>query len=797
VNVTKTQQFTATVSNDAQNKGVTWQVNGVTGGDATNGTISTSGLYTAPVVVPSSPTVTITAISVTDPTRTGTASATVLPAITVAVSPATATVLINAMQNFTATVSNDAQNKGVTWALSGTGCSGATCGTLSSTSSASGVAIIYTAPPSVPSPPTVTLTATSVADGTKTGVTTITVTTSSGPINVTITPKRAGLTVTQSLLVTATVTNDALNQGVTWSATGGSFSPTTSASGVSVAYTAPSSAGVYSITATSVTDGSKNASITIGVTDLAGVTTYHNNLSRDGSNPSEYALTTSNVAMATFGKLFSCPVDAAVYAQPLWIANLNISGGTHNVVFVATSHDTIYAFDADISPCHTYWQKSLLGTNETYVTSGDVNTSDIQPDVGIVGTPVIDVASQILYVVSKSKDSGTSCTPSSSCHQRLHGLSLIDGSEKFGGPATIDDTITVPGNCGGGSSVAFNTKTENQRPGLALVNGVVYISWASHGDNDPYHGWVIGYSTSNLNRTSAFNSSPNALSGFGYCRGGIWMSGGAPAADSSNNLYFITGNGIYDGMTDWGDSIVKLSTASGLSVADWFTPLNQANLDANDTDFGSGGSAILVDQSSGLHPQLLVGAGKEGTLFVIDRTNMGKFNSSTNQVVQTLSPGGGSFATPAFWQNTLFYFGTNATGKAYAFNISTNTFNPSISSATSSAISWPGATPSVSSNASSNGIVWALNNGSYCTAQSSACGATILHAYDATNISTELWNSSQASGNRDQAGNAVKFTVTTIANGKVYVGTRGNNTGGTSNTTSTPGELDVYGLLPN
>ncbi|HXH66854.1 MAG TPA: Ig domain-containing protein, partial [Candidatus Limnocylindrales bacterium] len=316
-------------------------------------------------------------------------------------------------------------------------------------------------------------------------------------VGVSISPKGGGLVLNQTLPLTATVTNDVGAAGVTWSvSTGGQLTgqSTTKASFSSAV------AGVYTIAATSKADGTTAASITVGVTDLAGVTTYHNNLSRNGSNTQEYALTTANVTASSFGKLFSCTVDGAIYAQPLWVPSLAIGGGTHNVVFVATTHDSVYAFDADTSPCLLYWKKTLLSAGETFVNFNDVHTTDIQPDIGIIGTPVIDLTSKTLYVVSKSEDAGTSCIPSSACHQRLHGLSLIDGSEKFGGPANIDASITVAGTGDGSSGgvLGFNSLTENQRPGLALVNGVVYVSWASHGDNDPYHGWVIGFSAGNL-----------------------------------------------------------------------------------------------------------------------------------------------------------------------------------------------------------------------------------------------------------------------------------------------------------
>lgn len=621
---------------------------------------------------------------------------------------------------------------------------------------------------------------------------------SAGPITLSLSPKRGGLTVTQSISLAAT-TNDPL--GVTWSATAGSFKLQSAASAT---YVAPNSAGTVTVTATSATDGTTSASAIFGVTDLAGVTTYHNNLARDGSNTREYALTTANVATGSFGKLFSCTVDGAIYAQPLWVPGLAIGVGTHNVVFVATTHDSVYAFDADTSPCVTFWQKSLIGAGETFVNSADVHTGDIQPDIGIIGTPVIDLSNKTLYVVSKTEDTGTSCIPSSACHQRLHGLSLIDGSEKFGGPATIDATITVSGNGDGSSGgvLAFNPLTENQRPGLALVNGIVYVSWASHGDNDPYHGWVMGFSAGNLGvaPVAVWNSTPNLVAGFSQSRGGIWMSGGAPAADSLNNLYFLTGNGSFDadsGGSNYGDSTVKLSTTSGLTVAGYFAPDNQQNLNSSDADHGSGGAAILIDQPSGPVPHLLIGGGKDAVLYLVNRDNLGGFDVAQNHVVQSLNVGQSIFATSAFWNNSLFIAGNSGQLKQYTFTPATGLFGVSPAHTSPGSFGFPGATPSVSATGNSaNGIVWALETHQYCTQQAGQCGPAVLHAYDAANVSTELWNSSQAAGNRDRAGNAVKFTVPTVANGKVYVGTRGNNTGGASNTTTIPGELDVYGLLP-
>ena len=630
-----------------------------------------------------------------------------------------------------------------------------------------------------------------------------------GNITVSVSPKRGGLTTSQSLSITATLTNDTANQGVSWSftstgsTTGGSFSPTSSTSGIAVTFTAPSAAGVVTITATAVGDNTKTATATIGVTDLAGVATYHNNLSRDGTNQQEYALTTANVSTATFGKLFSCAVDGAVYAQPLWVANVTVNGTQRNVLIVATMHDSVYAFDADTSPCVTLWHANLLDTAHGG-TSGEIPApsfvsgsllgggfGDIAPEVGITGTPVIDLNTKTIYAVAKSEN-----TTTLQFFQRLHALDLPTGAEKLGGPAPIDSSITVPGtgSASSGGAVPFDPRFHNQRPGLALVNGVVYVSWASHEDAPPYHGWVLGFSASTLALSKTFNSSPNGE------QAGIWMSGGAPAADSSNNLYVMTGNGSFDADTgggDYGSSYIKLSTSSGLTVSDYFTPHNQDSLSSSDQDVGAGGTALLFGQN------LLVGAGKSGVFYVLNRSNMGHFNASSDAAAVQTWTASRAFSTPGFWNNTMYYFGvtfgSKQAGVAYAFNTGTGLFNTAPISQTSTTFGFPGATPSISSANSSNGIVWAIDSNAYCTPksnnQANECGPAVLHAYDALNLGTELWNSSQNVG--DSAGFAVKFAVPTVANGKLYVGTRGNNAGGVDSSTSTPGEIDVYGLLPN
>jgi hypothetical protein len=568
--------------------------------------------------------------------------------------------------------------------------------------------------------------------------------------SVTIGPTRAPLTTGQAQTFTATVTGSAMTT-VTWevdSIPGGNSSVgTVSAAGV---YSPPSSAGTHTVAARSVADTTVSASASVFITNLAGVFTYHNDLSRDGVNSQEYALNTSTVKAATFGKRFACTIDASAYAQPLWVANVAIGGGTHNVLIAATVHDTVYAFDADAAPCQTYWSKSLLASGETWVNNMDVGGStDLAPDIGIVGTPVIDPTTNTIYVVSKSKNGAT-------IHQRLHALSLIDGSEKFNGPQEIAFTS---------NGITFSPLSQNQRAGLALLNGVVYIAWGSHGDVGTYYGWIGGYNAATLTQVSVFIDTP----GVGF--GGIWMAGGAPAVDSSNNMYVISGNGDFDGVTLFGDSFLKLSTPN-LGVLSFFAPSDQAALNSGDMDFGSGGATVLVDQPSGPVQRLAIGGGKDGTVFLLNRDSLGGNTSNDAGAVQSFSVGNKIFATPAFWQNTLYLAPITDHLKSYTFNPSAGQFSTAPASQSPGTFGFPGSTPSISSQGTSNGIVWATEKGT---------GPSVLHAYDATNVGTELWNSGNNSA--DQAGQAVKFTVPTVANGKVYVGT--------------VGEISVYGLLPN
>jgi len=640
---------------------------------------------------------------------------------------------------------------------------------------------------------------------------TLTLNVSPANISVSIAPRALGLTIGQTTSLTAS-TNDFA--GVLWSvsAAGGSVKPSTSLTGAAVVFTAPPSAGGYKVTATSVTDPAQTATLMVGVTDLAGVLSYHDDAARDGLNAQEYALTPTNVNTSSFGKLFSCAVDGAIYAQPLWSANLLVSGAAHNVVFVATQRDSLYAFDADASPCTLLWQVSLIdaahggtvaessvpsGVDGYLVGSGD---GDVTPEVGVTGTPVIDSSSGTLYVVSKSVNA-TGAQPL--FYHRLHAIDIATGREKTGSPVTIAGSY--PGTGDGGSSVTFNPQTQNQRSGLALVNGVVYIAWASHEDTSPYYGWVMGYQygTSGFTQTAVLNVTPNVQ------KGGIWMSGAAPSMDEAGNLYLITGNGHFDANSlippsnDYGDSLLELSVAaqptnvtSAFSVLGYFTPSDQANDAQNDIDFGSGGAAVLADVIAGNPPtttHLVMGGGKDGGFYLINRDQLGGYGDA--HAWQKIQLGGPIYSTAAFFNNSIYVGAADQRLTSYVLDTSQSPpqfVKQSLASSPGGGFPWPGTTPAISANGTANAIVWSVDSSHYCTNQSSGCGPAVLHAYDATDL-IELWNSSLASGGADAAGNAVKFVVPTVANGKVYVGTRGADNG-TAEAGNASGELDVYGL---
>jgi hypothetical protein len=489
------------------------------------------------------------------------------------------------------------------------------------------------------------------------------------------------------------------------------------------------------------------------------VTTYRNNLARSGDNLLETSLTPFNVAPDEFGKLFSLPVDGQVYAQPLYLPSVSIPGkGVHNVVFIATAHDTVYAFDADSADgpsASPLWQVSLAdaAAGERPATVIDVlGCGSMIPEIGVTGTPVIDPATGTFYVVALT-------IRQDSFVHRLHALDIVTGAERPGSPVVIDASVPGTGDSFSASGVVpFHPYLQKNRAALLLLNGVVYSAWTSYCDAGPHHGWLIGHDARTLRQTVVFNSSPNAWAG------SFWMGGAAPAADYAGNIYLVSGNGPFDANTqgsDFGDSVLKLSSAAGLTVADYFTPYNQRDLDRADLDLGSSATVLLPDRAgSSAHPHLLIGAGKEGRIYLLDRDNLGQFNAAGDaQIVQSLAGAiGPLYGGPAYFNNTVYFAAWNDTLKA--FSIAGGQLATSPAARSLQAFGYPGAVPTISANGSANGIVWLLEGGSNGT----------LHAYDAANIANELYNS-QMKASRDALGSFVRFTVPTIANGKVYVGT--------------------------
>ncbi|MGC9949875.1 MAG: pyrrolo-quinoline quinone [Bryobacteraceae bacterium] len=497
------------------------------------------------------------------------------------------------------------------------------------------------------------------------------------------------------------------------------------------------------------------------------VTTYHNDNSRSGTNFKETILTHANVNSTTFGKLFTYTVDGQVYAQPLYMPGLAITGkGTHNVVFVATENDSVYAFDADSNTganATPLWQAAFANPAKgiTPVPASDVSCENITPQIGITGTPVIDQANHTLYVVAKTKETSGATVQ---YYQRLHALDITSGAEKFGGPFPIQ--ASVAGNCAPNQNgrVIFSPLRQHQRAGLVLHNDILAVMWASNCDNNPYTGWAMAFSASTGEQLAVFNDAPDMGVVSYECRAGIWQGGAAPAVDTDGNLFVATGNGYFNannaGGLDYGDTILKLTlTKPAFTIADYFTPYNQDTLDDEDLDLGSGGLLLLPDQP-GPYPHLLAQAGKEGTIYLIDRDNMGKYNSAGDtQIVQELPNAvGGMWGTCATFSGNVYWGGSNDSLKA--FTLTNGLFATSPTSKTSHVFSAPGTTPSVSANGNANGIVWTMD----------VSGNAVLHAYNAGNLTQELYNTTQ-NATRDQLGPGIKFSTPTIVNGKVYVGT--------------------------
>jgi hypothetical protein len=488
--------------------------------------------------------------------------------------------------------------------------------------------------------------------------------------------------------------------------------------------------------------------------NFSGVLTWHNDNARTGQNLQETILTTALVNSKSFGKVFSYSFQGQAYAQPLYVPNVSIPGrGTHNVVYVVTEHDQLYAFDGDGIASQPFWQVSFINPAKgiTTVSTKRSSCDSLKPEVGITATPVIDPASGTLYVSVETDEKGTVV-------QRVHALDIGTGAEKFNGPVLIQGSF---------QGVNFDP-TEIQRTGLLLENGNVYLAWASLCDPHPYHGWVIAYNAQNLQQqTAIFNTTPNGD------RGGIWQTGGGLASDGKS-VYFMTGDGTFDAHTggaDYGMSMLRMSMNGGLTVADYFTPFDWAQRSAKDLDLGSGG-VLLLPVQNGPHPDEVIGADKSGDIFVVDRQNMGKFHAKTDDVVQTIHDARIRYmSSAAYWQQNIYYAGVNDHLSMYSLTNGLLSTKPISKSST--IYGPPGATPSISANGAVNGIVWALE------VHPGAPG--VLHAYDATNLTRELYNSAQAAKARDNIGPAIRFSIPTIANGKVYVATQT--------------ELDAFGLL--
>jgi outer membrane protein assembly factor BamB len=496
------------------------------------------------------------------------------------------------------------------------------------------------------------------------------------------------------------------------------------------------------------------------------VVTYHNNIARTGQNPQEIILTTGNVKASSFGKLFTFPVDGIIDAQPLYLSAVSIPGkGTHNVTYAVTENDSVYAFDADSGT--PLWQVSVLGSGEA--PSDDQGCSQISPQIGITSTPVIDRSSGphgTIYVVAMSKNS-------SQYFQRIHALDITTGQEEFGGPVAVQAKYPGTGDNSHDGHVIFDPGQYAERQGLLLLNGVIYTGWTSHCDDRPYTGWLIGYNESTLAQTGVLDVTPNGN------EGSIWQNGTGIASDGQS-LFLLDANGTFDttlnkkgfpNKGDYGNGFIKVSTTNNkLHVADYFNMFDTISESERDKDLGSGGVIVLppMKDANGKVWHLAVGAGKNQNIYLVDRTNMGKFNPNNDDAIYQEIDGAlkaGEWGTSAYFNGNL-YFGPQ-TNHLLQFQFSQAKLATSPQSKSAASFRYPGTTPSVSANGSKSGIVWAIEHSD---------PEDVLHAYDAANLAKELYNSNQAANQRDAFGTASHFGTPMIVNGKVYVGTANNVT---------------------
>ena len=677
--------------------------------------------------------------------------------ISVSLNQLSVTVLSGGQSQFTATI-HGTSNLGITWSVDGVGGGSSATGTTNSSG-------LYTAPSQQGIH---NVTATSIADTTKSATATVTV------IDFELVPAAATVDplLTQQFTV---IVPGSTAPNVTWSidgiAGGNAVTGTVSSSGL---YTAPSRVGSHKITATVATapSVSVNAILTVIDDSPGAVLTYHNDDARDGAFTQEITLAPSNVNQSQFGKLLSYPVDGQIYAQPLYLPQVTIPGfGLHDIVYVATQNNTVYAFDASGSQTSPLWLHNLGPS----VSKGDV--TGVNPVVGILSTPVIDPTTHTIYVLAETAGTNPPFW--------LHALDVTTGDEKFGGPVAV--TGSVSGTEGGSLSHAISLGSDcYQRMGLALdpVTNAIYIPFGSC-----THGWILAYDKKSLKQTAIFNDTSNNNGG-----GGLWASGGAPAIDDvTGDLYLMSGVDQGDDIASgnstasgYNDAFLRLN-ASDLSVLDYFMPDDNPILAENDVDLGSGSNILLPGSSS--FPHETIGGGKDGNIFVVNRDHMGAYNFEPplDDVIQVVHTGtrqyDNIFSTPVYWNGNVYYHCNQDVLRAFSWTVNAAAGLQLSAQPTSLAnpiYTMHGATASLSANGVVNGIIWDIDNSNYDQNIPAQSGPSVLHAYDATNVAVELYNSSEA-GDRDTAGLALKFTVPTIAGGRVFV------------PTST--ELDVYGLL--
>jgi len=590
---------------------------------------------------------------------------------------------------------------------------------------------------------------------------------SPAPVAPTISTQPANQTVTAGQTATFSVgAAGASPLAYQWQQNGAAISGATSNSYTTPVTTTANSGEQFRVVVTNavgtITSGIATLTVNPATSGSAiDVVTYHYDNLRTGQNVHELILTPANLNVSAFGKLGEFAVDGLVDAQPLLLANLAIPGkGNKNVLYAVTENNSIYAFDADSITATggtVLWQVSALLSGET--PSDNRGCSQVTPQIGITSTPVIDRGRNAIYIVAMSKDS------KGNYYQRIHALDLTTGKEIFGGPMTVQATYPGSGDNSSNGSVVFDPKQYKERPGLLEVGGTIYTMWSSHCDDRPYTGWIMSYSADTLAQTSVLNLVPNGS------QGAIWMAGAAPGADASGNIYFIMGNGDFDTTLNpsgfpsngnCGNCFAKITSTTPLTLLDYFTPLNTVAESNSDTDFGSGGQLLLpdvVDDSGNIH-HLAIGSGKDANIYVVDRDNMGKFNGNIDNIYQQINGqlAGGVYSKPSYFNGTVYYGAVNDSIKA--FPIVNGMLATTPSSRSAHTFGYPGATPSISASGTTNGIVWVVENSS----------PAVLHAYDATNLATELYNSNQAPNGKDTFSNN-KFITPMVANGKVYVST--------------------------